>query len=56
MHTSRQLSNVIIHVKRVIGQVKKFRMLQNGVPLRQINLLAKIMVVIVAIYGSYISL
>ena len=25
--TSRQLSNVIIHVERVIGPVKKFRML-----------------------------
>ena len=31
--TSRQFSNVRIHVKRVIGQVKKFRMLRNIVPL-----------------------
>ena len=30
--TSRQLSSVIIHVERVIGQVKKFPMLQNSNP------------------------
>ena len=35
--TSRKLSNVIIHVEMVTGQVKKFRMLQNIVPLTQID-------------------
>ena len=47
--TSRQLSNVRIHVERVIGEVKKFRMLQNIVPLTQIDLLDDIMVIVCAI-------
>ena len=47
--TSRQLSNVRIYVERFIGQVKKFRMLQNIVPLTQIDLLDDIMVIVCAI-------
>ena len=47
--TSRQLSNVRIHVKRAIGQIKKFRILQNIVPLTQIDLLDEIMVIVCAI-------
>ena len=47
--TSRQLSNVIIQVERVIGPVKKFRMLQNIVPLTQLDLLDDFMVIVCAI-------
>ena len=47
--TSRQLSNVRIHLERVIDQIKKFRMLQNIVPLTQIGLLDEIMVIFCAI-------
>ena len=47
--TSWQLSNVRIHVQRVIEQVKKFRMLQNIVPLTKIDLLDDIMVIVCAI-------
>ena len=54
--TSRQLSNVRIHVERVIGQVKKFRMLQNIVPLTQIDLLDDIMGIVCAIINLTISI
>ena len=37
--TSRQLSNIRIHIEKVIGQVQKFRMLQNILPLTQTDLL-----------------
>ena len=47
--TSRQLSNVRIHVERIIGRVKQFRILQTTVPIRQIDLLDDIMVVISAL-------
>ena len=47
--TLRQLSNVRIHVERVIGQIKKIRMLQNIVPLTQMDLLDEIMVIVCAI-------
>ena len=47
--TSRQLSNVRIHVEKVIRQVKKFSMLQNIVPITQIDLLDDIMVIVCAI-------
>ena len=47
--TSRQLSNVRIHVERVIGQIKKFCMLPNIVPITQIDLLDEIMVIVYAI-------
>ena len=46
---SRQLSNVRIHVERVIGQIKKIRMLQNTVPLTQIDLLDEITEIVCAI-------
>ena len=48
VHDSRRLSNVRIHVERVIGQLKKFRILQNTIPLTQIDLLDDAMVVIAA--------
>ena len=47
--TSRQISNVRIHLERVIGQLKKFCMLQNIVPLTQIDLLDDIMIIVCAI-------
>ena len=46
---SCQLSKFRIHVERVIGQIKKFCMLQNIVPLTQIDLLDEIMVIVCAI-------
>ena len=39
VHESRQLSNVRIHVDHVIGQLKKFRILQSTVPISQVDLL-----------------
>ena len=47
--TSCQLSNVRIYVKRVIGQIRKFRMLQVIVPVTQIDLLDEIMMIVCAI-------
>ena len=47
--TSHQLLNVTIHLERVIGQIKIFRMLQNIVPFTQIDLLVEIMVIVCAI-------
>ena len=44
--TSRQLSNVRIHVERVIGAMKKFRILQMAVPLTLIDCFDNIMVII----------
>ena len=46
---SCQLSKFRIHVERVIGQIKKFCMLQNIAPLTQIDLLDEIMVIVCAI-------
>ena len=46
---SRQLSNVRIHVERVIRQLKKFRLLQSTVQISQVKLLDNVMVVISAI-------
>ena len=48
VHDSRRLSNVRNHVERVIGQLKNFRILQNTIPLTQIDLLDDAMVVIAA--------
>ena len=44
--TSRQLSSVRIHVERVIGRIKKFRLLQTTLPLTQVDLLDDIMVIV----------
>ena len=44
--TSRQLSNVRIHVERVIGRIKKFRYIQHIVPIVQVDLLDDIMIII----------
>lgn len=44
--TSRRLSNVRIHVERVIGRIKKFRLLQSIIPITQMDLMDDIMVTI----------
>ena len=44
--TSRRLSSVRIHVERVIGRIKKFRLLQTTLPLTQVDLLDDIMVIV----------
>eukprot|EP00112_Aurelia_sp_Birch-Aquarium-sp1_P012053 Seg253.27 transcript_id=Seg253.27/GoldUCD/mRNA.D3Y31 product="THAP domain-containing protein 4" protein_id=Seg253.27/GoldUCD/D3Y31 len=49
VHRSRQLANVRIHVERVIGQLKKFRILQSTIPISQVDLIDNVMVVISAI-------
>ena len=46
MDRSRQLSSVQIHVERVIGRIKKFRLLQTTLPLTQVDLLDDIMVIV----------
>ena len=46
MDRSRQLSNVRIHVERVIGRIKKVRLLQTTLPLTQVDLLGDIMVIV----------
>ena len=47
--TSRQLSNVRIHVERVIGRLKKFRLLQKTIPITQVKLLDDMVVIIAAL-------
>ena len=49
---SRKLSNVGLHVERVIGQLKKFRLLQHAIRISQVNLLDNAMIVISA-FVSY---
>ena len=46
---SRQLANVRIHVERVIGRLKKFRILNSIIPITQVDLIDEIMVTICAI-------
>ena len=43
---SRQLAHVRIHVERVIGRLKDFRILQTVVPITQVKLLDQIMTII----------
>ena len=46
---SRQIAHVRIHVERVIGQLKKFRILNSVIPISQVDLTDNIMIVISAI-------
>ena len=46
MDRSRQLLSVRIHVERVIGRIKKVRLLQTTLPLTQVDLLGDIMVIV----------
>ena len=43
--TSRQLSNVRIHVELFIGRMKKFQILQSTIPVSQVDLLDNVMIV-----------
>ena len=43
---SRQIAHVRIHVKRVIGQLKKIRILNSVIPISQVDLADNIMTVI----------
>ena len=43
---SRQIAHVRIHVERVIGQLKKFRILNSVIPISQVDLTDDIMIVI----------
>ena len=46
---SRRISNVRIHVERVIGRMRKFRILQSTIPILQVHLLDNVMSVIAAL-------
>ena len=46
---SRKISNVRIHVERVIGRLKDFRIMQSIIPITQISLLDNVMAVIAAL-------
>ena len=46
--TSRQIANARIHVERVIGRLKKFKILNNSIPIGQVDL-TDIMVTIAGI-------
>ena len=46
MDTSRQLSSVRIRVERVIGRIKKFRLLQTTLPLTQVDLSDDSMIIV----------
>lgn len=43
---SRQIANVRIHVERVIGRLKKFKILNSIIPISQVNLLNHVMTII----------
>ena len=43
---SRQIAHVRIHVERVIGQLKKIRILNSVIPISQVDLTDNIMIVI----------
>ena len=46
---SRKIANVRIHVERVIGRLKKFKILSSIIPISQVDLLNDVMVVISAL-------
>ena len=43
---SRKISNVRIHVERVIGRLRKFRILKSNIPMTQVKLLNDVMIII----------
>nr|XP_012564792.2 uncharacterized protein LOC105849050 [Hydra vulgaris] len=49
VNESRQIAHVRIHVERVIGRLRKFRILQNIIPLTQVDLLDDVMVIITSL-------
>ena len=48
VHSSKRISNVRIHVERVIGRMRNFLILQSTVPLTQVHLLDDIVVIVAA--------
>ncbi|XP_065651138.1 uncharacterized protein LOC136079334 [Hydra vulgaris] len=46
---SRQIAHVRIHVERVIGRLRKFRILQSIIPITQVDLLDNVMVMITSL-------
>ena len=46
---SRQIAHVRIHVERVIGRLKKFKILNTTIPIAQVDLTDNIMVTIAGI-------
>ena len=46
---SRKISNVRIHVERVTGRIRKFRILQSTIPILQVHILDNVMSVIAAL-------
>nr|XP_004209786.2 uncharacterized protein LOC101234906 [Hydra vulgaris] len=53
--TFRQISNVCIHVERVISRIKKFRIIHMTVPIIQVDLLDDIMIIICALVNLNMS-
>ena len=49
VHNSRKISNVRIHVERVIGRTKKFKILNSIIPFKMVDLLDSAMAVICAL-------
>ena len=45
----KKISNVRIHVERVIGRLKDFRIMQSIIPITQVSLLDNVMIVIAAL-------
>ena len=53
---SRKIANVRIHVERVIGRLRKFRILQSTIPITQVKLLDHVIIsALVNINNSVIS-
>ena len=46
---SRQIAHVRIHVERVIGRLKKFKILNTTIPIAQVDLTDNVMVTIAGI-------
>lgn len=46
---SRQIANVRIHIERVIGRLRKFMILNTTIPITQVDLMDKVMVVVCAL-------
>ena len=49
VHNSRKISNVRIHVERVIGRTKKFKILNSIILIKMVDLLGSVMVFICAL-------
>ena len=46
---SRKISKVRIHVERVSGRLRKFRILQSNIPMTQVKKLNDVMIIIAAL-------